>query len=96
MAESLDKRTQFRHGQQTSQDIDEIVEYLQDEMPGINITEAHAIRFAIAKTADRIRVEMTIRMDEAMDHQELMAELNGQTKEELEQVQTAVNNLLAE
>lgn len=44
----------------------DIINYLEDQWPGKGVKTADAIRFAIAKTADRIRVANELQAQEAM------------------------------
>ena len=62
----MDQRTYFRHGVKTSEEIMDIINYLEDQWPGKGIKTADAIRFAIAKTADRIRVANELQAQEQM------------------------------
>ena len=49
--------THFRHTIQTSEEIMDIINYLENKLPGTRIKASQAIRFAIANQAIAIRGE---------------------------------------
>ena len=55
--ELMDQRTIFRHGVRTSEELMEIINYLENKLPGSRANVAEAIRFAIAGQAIIIRKE---------------------------------------
>ena len=50
--------TRFRHGIRTSEEIMDIINYLEGRTPGSRMTASDAIRFAISSTAIEIRQDI--------------------------------------
>lgn len=57
--QELTQRTIFRHGIRTSEELMDIIDYLERQLPGATIRASEAIRFAIAGQAIKIRKEMS-------------------------------------
>jgi len=57
----MDQRTIFRHGVEISQDLMDIINFLESEFPGSRVRPAEAIRYAIATQARKIRTLREVR-----------------------------------
>lgn len=57
----MDQRTIFRHGVKTSEDLMDIINYLESEFPGTRVQVAEAIRYAIGNQARKIRTLTEVR-----------------------------------
>ena len=55
--EIMDQRTIFRHGVRTSEELMDIINFLERILPGARVNTAEAIRFAIASQAIVVRKE---------------------------------------
>ena len=53
-SEVMEQRTIFRHGVRTSEELMDIINYLESQLPGTRVQVAGAIRFAIAGMAELI------------------------------------------
>ena len=58
--EVMGQRTIFRHGVRTSEELMEIINFLEGRLPGTRVNVAEAIRFAIAGQA-RVARQQKIR-----------------------------------
>jgi hypothetical protein len=73
--QGMDQRTYFRHGVKTSEEMMDIINYLEGQLPGNQVKVSDAIRFAIAKTADFIRITRELQFQEQMDLETKKSEL---------------------
>lgn len=55
--EVMEQRTIFRHGVQTSEELMDIINFMEGQLPGTYVSVADAIRFAIASQAKVVRPE---------------------------------------
>ena len=56
----MDQRTIFRHGTSTSDELMDIINYLESQLPGTRVQVAEAIRYAIAGQANRARQQIEL------------------------------------